>query len=400
VTSATRNGEMHVLCVIDSLVPAGAEQSLAATAPHLIEAGLHLDVAYLRDQQGLQEELRNAGAKLFCLGERGRRANVGSVKQLIARRAPDLVHTTLFEADVAGRTAARLSRVPVVSSIVSDIYSPRHFGDPKIARWRLLAARSADRATGRFVVRWHSVAGYLADQLAPRLAIPRDRIDVVHRGRDERRLGRRSLERRANARASLGIDHATPLVLAAARHEYQKGLDVLIEAWPGVKQRVDNAQLLIAGREGNQTPELKSVMTRSGSGSIALLGERRDVSDLMCAADVIVMPSRWEGLPGVMLETMALETPLVVTDMPSVREIAGDQDIASIVSVGASRQLADALVDALVDGKSSAARAARARIRFEESFTIEAASAAMIDFYRRALKAARREPQLREAVGD
>src|SRR5438132_1164237 len=115
---------MHVLYLIDSLhAGGGAEESLAALAPKLVARGATLDVAYLRERAGLQARLAQAGATVFSLAGWGGRAGwIRRARKLIHIRRPDLIHTTLFESDVVGRVAARMSGLPVVSSLVNVAY--------------------------------------------------------------------------------------------------------------------------------------------------------------------------------------------------------------------------------------------------------------------------------------
>jgi hypothetical protein len=110
---------LRVLYVIDSLAPGGAEVSLAAMAPGLIERGVQLDVVTLISRPGVQEQLRDAGATVTEL--QGRRSSWWrQVSALTREQRPDLVHTTLFEADIAGRVGARANRVPVVSTLANE----------------------------------------------------------------------------------------------------------------------------------------------------------------------------------------------------------------------------------------------------------------------------------------
>jgi len=387
MTSLHSRPSMHVFYLIDSLVPGGAEQSLAALAPHYGAAGLQLDVAYLHDRPGVQAELRAAGAELFCLGSgRDRLRSIRLARRLIEERSPDLIHTTLFEADVAGRTAGWLSRVPIVSSLVNVEYGRQQRSDPRLKAWKLRAAQTVDAATARAVRRFHAVSGYVAAIMARRLLLPRDRIDVVPRGRDAGRLGQRTPGRRAAARRALGVDAQTPLVLAVARHEYQKGLDILIEAFPRVLRKVPEARLLVAGREGGHTQALRDAIARLRMhDAVLLLGPRNDVPDLLCGADVFVAPSRWEGLPGAVLEAMALETPIVASHIPSVLEAIGEDSAALLVPAGVPEALGDEVTIALLDPSAAAERARRGRARFLERFTLEAVAAGMVSFYERAL---------------
>ena len=374
---------MQVTYVIDSLVGGGAERSLAALAPLYGERGVGLDVIYLKDRPGLHDELERAGVRLFCAAGSGGRAGAARrVVRILRRRRPMLVHTTLFEADLAGRTAAFLLRIPVVTSLVNVQYGPEHFGDPSLRRWRLRGAQAADVVTARAATRMHALTEHVADVMARRLAYPRDRIDVIPRGRDPRLLGERNPERARRTRARIEVDDNVPLVVAASRQEYQKGLDVLLRAWPRVLDAHPAAVLAIAGRPGNHSAQLVALTSETGP-SVRFLGARDDVPDLLSAADVFVLPSRWEGLGSVLLEAMALGAPIVASDLPPVREVVGD--CADLVPADDTATLTAGIVRAIEARQDSAVRAQRAQNRFEERFTIEIVADQMRDFYARAL---------------
>jgi glycosyltransferase involved in cell wall biosynthesis len=379
---------MRVTYVIDSLVGGGAETSLAALAPQYARRGIELDVVYLKDGEGLQQEIEAGGARLYCVaGPGGRGGNVRRVVGHLRNHRPDLVHTTLFEADVAGRVAAKLTRVPVVSSLVNVQYGPEHYATPHIKNWRLRAAQVLDAATARRTKRMHALTEHVADTMAERLAVPRERIDVIPRGRDSAALGRRSTERARHARSALGVDESAPLVVAAARQEFQKGLDVLLRAWPDVRGSLPGAVLVIAGREGNHTPDLRA-LPESSDDSIRWLGARHDVPDLLAAADAFVLPSRWEGLGSVLIEALALEAPIVASDLVPVREVVGE--CAWLFPPENSVALAAALTSALSNRARSIELSRHGRTRFEDHFTIETVAGQMLDFYETAL--GRRSP--------
>jgi glycosyltransferase involved in cell wall biosynthesis len=384
--ASTDGVTVRLLYVIDSLVPAGAERSLEALAPHYAARGVRLDVAYLHERAGLQRELEDAGARLFSLAGRGGRAGwLARTVALVRRLRPDLVHTTLFEADVTGRAAARLAGVPVVSSLVNETYGPAHLGDPQLRRWKVRTAQLVDGATARFATRLHAVSAFVANTMASRLRFPRERIDVVPRARDPVRLGRRTPERRDATRVRLDVDSRSPLVLAVARQEHQKGLDVLLEALALVQREVTGARLIVAGRPGNQTPELLELVERLGlRDAVRFLGSRDDVPDLLCAADVLAVPSRREGFPGAIVEAMALELPIVASDLPQVREVV-EASGASLVPPGSPEELAAEIARVLVDPGGAARRVERAQTRFRERLTVERVADEMIAFYGRAL---------------
>ena len=378
---------LHVFYVIDSLAPGGSERSLAAMVPRFTAAGLSIDVAYLRERPGLHDELRSGGARLFAPhGGDGRIEVARRLGRLIRDRGPDLVHTTLFEADLSGRLASLLARAPVVSTLAASAYDEEHLSDPALRRWKVRLAELADASTAQAVTRFHAVASHVADDMARRLWVPRRRIDVVPRGRDPEVLGLPSAERRAHVRESLGIEATERIVLGVARHEHKKGLDVLVRAMPAVVGQTPSARLIIAGREGTTTGQLTRLIREKEMGAnVRLLGHRRDVPDLLSAADVFVLPSRSEGSPGALLEAMALGVPIVATDIAPVWELVGRGGIARLLEPGDHDGLAEAISSLLEDPAASRVMGETGRARFFEHFTIDRVAKRMIEFYERSL---------------
>jgi len=379
---------MRVLTVIDSLIVGGAEKSLAMLTPHLVARGVEMHVAFLKDRSGVGEELKAGGATLHSLAaSEGWVRSLVSTTRLMRSLRPDLVHTTLFTADIVARTAAWLLRIPVVSSFVTDSYGPEHVSNPEYSAWKVRAARLVDALTARFVTRFHAVSSTTATVMAERLRISPNKIQVITRGRDPQRLGERSNERRDRVRAEIGISQGVPLVFAAARHYHFKGLDVLVSAFARIVDSLPAAQLLVAGREGPATPELQRFIAQENlEASVTLAGYRSDVADLMCAADVFVLPSRAEGSPGVLIEAMALEAPTVASDIPSVRELAGDtSETVSLCTLESADDMARAILELLENPSRAAAMARAGRRRYLDRYAMDAIAEATVALYRSCL---------------
>jgi glycosyltransferase involved in cell wall biosynthesis len=172
-----------------------------------------------------------------------------------------------------------------------------------------------------------------------------------------------------------------------ARQEHQKGLDALLEALPAVLARTRGVRLLVAGRDGNQTPLLRATVRRLGlEPTVSFFGAREDVADLLVAADAVVIPSRWEGLSNVLIEAMALQAPVVASDLPTLADAATDGDTALLVPPADPPRLAAAIMATLADPAAAQARAERAHRRFLERFTIDRVADQMLAFYERALR--------------
>lgn len=382
--------DLTVLVVIDSLAPGGAEVSLAAMAPQLIALGVNLHVAYFHERDGVAPALVEAGADLHLVGGDGSRlARVDRVRRLVRQVSPDLVHTTLFEADITGRPAARLAGVPVVSSLVNEMYGSSHFGEAGIGHLKLRAGWAADIATAQLVRRFHAITETVADVMADRLRVHRDLIDVIPRGRNPKLIGARSPERRARVRSELGLDGDAPLLLAVGRHEPQKRIDVLVRAVATLQRRRPDITLAVAGKSGNASADLHRMVAELGlTGRVLFLGHRNDVPDLLCAADVYVMASGREGQSGALIEAMGARTPIVASDLAVFREVTQSDDGSGAILVGSgdSGGFAHA-VQSVVDADPAQIREMtdRAYERFLERYTLQSSIDGMLAFYQRSL---------------
>lgn len=376
---------VKILYVIDSLGASGAEHSTAAIMPLLRERGHEVSAATLYDAGfGDEDAIRDRGFTVVPLAAKG---FVGRVRELRARirtEQPDVVHTTLFTADMVGRLAAWRTGAKVVSSLVNTTYDPARRTDPNLRVWKLRIVQLLDAVTGRlFVDRFHAVSQGAADANARDLRLPRSRIDVVHRGRSRDRLGVWSAERRAETRAALGLTAETPVVLAAGRQEHQKAHVDLVAATELLVRQVPGVRVLIAGREGNASGQLQAALVQfpAAAAAITLLGHRHDVPDLLCAADVLAIPSLYEGTAGAALEAMALACPVVCTDLPGVRGVLEHGRNAVLVPIGDPPAMAVALVAVLTDERRAASLRTAGLADFEERFTIDVAAQAMEAFY-------------------
>ncbi len=376
---------MKVLFVMDTLGAGGAERSLQEMLPLFERSGIDVHVACFHRRSVGVEHLVFGRHPVHMLEGGGRASQVRRLRTLLRDESFDLVHTTLFEADVFGRTATAGTGVPVVTSLVNMPYEPARLrNDVHVNRLKLMAARGLEALTGHlFADHFHAITHAVKDAAATTFLIPPRRITVVYRGRDRARLGSRSQERRRRAREALGVSEGRFVVLTVGREEFQKGQTNLVEAFARADNR--DAELWIAGREGNASPTLAEAIARSGvARQIRRLGHREDVPDLMCAADLFVLPSLWEGLGGVLIEAMALEVPIVASDLPPVREVCEDGASGRLVPAEDPVALAAAVNELRGCPEARTALAKAGRRRFESSFTLERSAAGMIRIFERA----------------
>lgn len=305
------------------------------------------------------------------------------LRNLIQSQQPDLVHTTLLFSNLVGRIAARTTPRPVVTTLANQDYGPEHRANSRYGAWTVRSVHAADLVTTPLTTYFHAISEDVAKVMSHRLRIHHDRIRVVYRGRDPARLGVPGLERRLRTRAALSIDPGTPLVLSASRLDRQKGVETTIDAFRRVAAQMPDAILLIAGRPGNADDSVRALAERTPG--VRLLGHRADVPDLMCAADVLSFPSRWEGLGGTLIEAMALRLGIVASDIPPVVENIGDAGWP-LVPPDDGQALAEGLISVLEGGARNEAKKDAGVRRFLGLFTADAASDGMAGLYRDVLK--------------
>ena len=378
-------GSLRVLFVINGLGTGGAERSLVEMLPIFVREGVEPIVATLRRRsEGVEGWVRSEGYDVRLVDGARWPARLRGVRKVIRSERPDLVHTTIFEADVAGRIAAWGTGVPVLTSLVNTTYTKERLADPHVGRIKLSAVRLIDAWTSRHLTKhFHAITNAVKDAGVSSLGIPPQRITVIERGRDPVRLGAPSRTRRRDARRRLGIGESAEVLLNVGRQEYQKGQRFLLKAVASLAGSRPRTVLLIAGRKGHASAELRELHEALDLGDrVRFLGHRDDVPELMAAADVFVFPSLYEGLGGAVIEAMALGLPVVASDLPALREVVEHGRSGLLVPPRSPQAIADAVAAVLDAPDRAQSMGARGRTIFEERFTLERSALRMVALYR------------------
>ena len=383
----------RVLQVSLGLGTGGAERSTVDMLPFLERNGVDLRVLCRgRLQRGAEGDLGDMRERVEFLADPPFVPWVRQIRSAVTRLRPDVVHTTLFAADLAGRIACVGTGVPVLTSVVNESYDTARSRDPAISRHKLEAIRLIEASTGRLLTQhFHALTESVAESASTSLHVPRERITVVPRGRGRARLGERTEDRAVATRAALGLDPAGPVIVTIGRQEFQKGHDVLLRALATLSRTRPGVRLVVAGREGAWTSTLQGLIdTLELEDTVVFTGHAGNVGDLLCAADVFTLPSRFEGFGGVLIEAMALRTPIVASDIGPVREVVGGDTGAVLVPPDDPLALGAALDALLNDPDRRRDLAERGHARFEANFTIEVVAGQMADLYKEVADRGRR----------
>jgi glycosyltransferase involved in cell wall biosynthesis len=186
---------------------------------------------------------------------------------------------------------------------------------------------------------------------------------------------------RAQARRWLGL-RGDPVALFVGRLSHQKGLDVLLRIWRRFLESRPGATLLVLG-EGPDGASLRRQAVALGvAGSVDFRGLRKDVAPHYAAADLFVLPSRYEGLPNVMLEAMAAGLPVIASRVSGTEDAIEDGRNGLLVPPGEPAALLDALLRLTGDRGMGERLGKEARKTVEGRYHINRVAEETLAFYR------------------
>jgi glycosyltransferase involved in cell wall biosynthesis len=275
--------------------------------------------------------------------ELNRPAQLRAMRRLagfLRARRTGILHCHMFQSSVFAAPIAKLCRVPVV------IETP-HVRELWRGGW-IKGRYFVDRWVGHAVDRYIAVSSANARYLAGEKGLPERKISVVHNGAD---LGRFDPLRTAppGMKASLGFDAGDPILAVVGRLEPQKGHAVLLDAMPAILRQHPRARLVCVG-DGALRRQLERQTRDFGLGdAVRFTGFRSDVAAWMALADVMVLPSFFEGLPLVAIEAMAAARPVVATAVDGTPEVVLDGETGLTVPPGNPEALAAAVCRLLAD---------------------------------------------------
>lgn len=348
---------LRVLQFIPTLDRSGAEKQMVLLAEGLPRDRFEVEVAALTRLGPLETELRAANIPVTLIGKHFKvdPFALARLTRFIKRKKFDVVQTWIFAANVYGRVAAHAAKVPVVVTAemaVDDWKGKTHRAiDRRLAPW-----------TDRLVGNSNAVVDYYRE-----VGVPEDRLAMIYSGIANEEPPDVDP---AAIRAEFGFGPNDPLVLFAGRLAPQKAVDDLLTALDVLQHVEPNLRTLIVG-DGPLRDRLRAMSHAFQlDDRVKFLGHRNDVPRLLAAADMLVLPSLYEGLPNVVLEAMRFRKPVIATDAPGTTELVVD----GVTGLLVPRQLPTALAKAIRDLARDPARrqtlgeAGRARV--EAEFTI------------------------------
>ena len=369
---------LRVLFLIDSLGHGGAEHLLGAYLRHFPDLNVAAEVCALQERDGnpMAEPIRRLGVPVRTLAvTRLLRPDAYSqVSRAIDAAKPDVIHAQLEFATILGGLAAYRRRIPMISTLHT-------IGKPDPLTRAALRFRMEAWALRRFADRVVAVSESARREYLADFGLSPGRVVTIHNGIDIERFRARP-GMRAAARSELGIPPSVPLAITVAVLRPPKGIDDMLAAMPAVFDRMPDLHYLVVG-EGPARRDLERLISEHGlDDRVILAGNRSDVSGMLAAADVFVLPSHTEALPTAVAEAMAAGLPVVATRVGGTPEMV-DRDTGILVEPGDRHGLAAAVVNILVDADMGRSLGERGAQRAEQHFEIRRQTRRLVTEYRK-----------------
>jgi glycosyltransferase involved in cell wall biosynthesis len=369
--------------MVDTLIEAGGAERLAVENAVLLDPRRFERLfCVTRWDDRLQEteparsllgRLREADVRLISL-RRSSKADLAAWRPLLRilrDERIDVVHSHMFGSNVWGAILGRLARVPVV------VAHEHNWGYDTRGLRPLLDREVVARFADVFVT---------VSETSRRLMIKHERIDprkivVIPNG-----IATRPAGDGRRVRAELGIPADAPVIGSVGNLRVEKAYEVLLEAAVTLRRLLGpELRVLIAG-EGPERLALEQLVRDHGvSETVALLGMRSDVPDVLAALDVAVCCSDYEGSPLTVMEYMEASLAVVATRVSGVVDVVVDGETGVVVPPRNPEALADATARLLADPDARARLGRRGRELRRELWGVEAWIRRVEELYERLL---------------
>ena len=382
----------RIMYVLNDLALGGAQRVVLNQASRLDRATFAPEVASLElDPSGeLARDFESAGIPIYRLRRPNELPSAGwpRLHDLLRRLRPDLVHTHLAAAGIAGRVSARRCGVP---RILTTLHNLSDWEEKRLSPLRWLDRRTLPLAHA--VVTVSDAVREAFARTIPRLA---ERVVTVRNGVPlDLFLGAR--QERTSVRTMLGYAPDDFVVGSVARLDPRKGLDTLIEAFALAAPQAPKMRLLLIG-DGPQRSRLEALARSRGVyDRMILVRHQTRVRGHLAAMDLFAAPSRTEGLGMAIIEALAAGVPVLGSHVGGIPEVVVDGECGRLLPPHDTTVWARTILHLASRPQELGAWAA-AGPRRASRFSVEASARALEGIYARLLGVEPQQEVIEEAA--
>jgi glycosyltransferase involved in cell wall biosynthesis len=372
------NRPARLVMLIDSLGLGGAERLLVTYLQHIDTTQFEPRVCALnvRDDNPAAVDIQRLGipVDLVSIPKLQDLTGLPRLVRYLRQQQADLVHTQLQFADALGSIAAKILRIPTVSTLHTrqgparsrsslwrrqfTWWAQRHFCDQVIA--------VSEDARQHYLELGHLSPG---------------QVMTLYNGIDLSHFTCPDEARRLAQRQALGIPPRAPLLITVAVLRPAKGIQYLIETLPPILKAVPDVHYLVVG-SGEHEAALKAATQQHGVAErVIFTGARKDIPDLLALSDIFVLPTLDEALPTVLAEAMAAQKPIIASRVGGVPEMVEHGRNGLLVPPGDPVRLAEACLQILQNSDQARKMGQAGREIVEQRFNIRRQAQQLSELY-------------------
>jgi glycosyltransferase involved in cell wall biosynthesis len=368
---------LRVLYTVNRMDVGGSQTHLVQVLRLLDRRRFEPMLCCLTGKGALLDTARETGVTVVSAGLGGLKtpAALSAVLRLarfMRRERVDIVHNYLLRANVVGTVAARLARVPIVLTSKRGCHERRGL--------ELVGARLSNWLADCVTTNAQAVRSFVHDNER----CPLEKMVVIPSGIDTDRFAPLAP---ADFKARLGLPPDRPVVGIVTRMRVRKGVEEFLRAMAIVRRQFPAACAVVVG-EVELEEGLSLLVRELGLDQhLHLLGPRTDMPEVLSAFDVFVLSSHDEGMSNAILEAMAMQRPVVATDVGGTGEVIRDGHTGRLVPAKDPEPLARAIAGLLGRPGEAAAIGARGREVVVEQFSARTMVRQMEDLYAQLVQA-------------
>ena len=345
--------------VINNLNVGGAEKLLLSTVTKLDKEKYDVIVFSMLAGDQLLQDFKDCGIKVVCLGMKHKRDLSGFWKlyRSFKSKKIQIVHTHLLEADIFGRFAALLAKVPVVISTEHSLNEWKKNPTKLKSKLRLLLDQIAANRSNAIV----AISDKIKDHLVRYEKIDPTKIYVIKNG----------IEIKDN-NSDISSKKENAVVIGSVGRLYEeKGYKYLLKAMKEIKSTVPNVKLLIAGDGPLRLSLEKLSADLEISDCISFAGIIHDINTFLKNIDIFVLASIREGIPLALLEAMMMGKPVIATSVGGIPEVVDDGVNGLLVNSANVPELEEAIISLAHNQAKRIEMGKNARAKVLKNFNID-----------------------------
>ncbi len=358
INKPTTGRRLNVMQMTDVTGRGGAEKALVDLALHLDRRRFNVSVCATRSAGNYQHLLDAAGVPSLILERNSRwdAAKLGGLVRVLRQKRIHVLHTHLFGSNTWGRLLGKLAGVPVI--IAHEHWSSK-------AEREVWVDRLLYHLSDRIIVPSQASKTLVMEMEH----IPERYLSVVYNGVN---MAQFAPQDDAAVREELGLAPDAMVIGSVGRLSTDKGgQDGLIRAVAAVHQTHPQVRLVFVG-DGPLRVGLEALVFELGMSEIVrFTGQRADVSRLLGAFDIFVLPSLREALPIAVIEAMAMRLPVVAARIGGIPEVVEDSVTGRLVPPGDEAALVAVLAQLVADPALVARLGTAGQAHVQSRFTVE-----------------------------